>query len=159
MLPLLMPKLECKSLIRLLSLPYPRHLIHYQVNPDSIPQTSCVWPSPSCMLLLSRLRPSSFLTQTAAWASHSSPFLQLLLLLLKSTLFITVREDFSHLHIQSYRYPATDVSGSFVIHFIIYLIKAQNSNMVFIILPLPAYRATSPPMHAPRSGPNLHNFL
>lgn len=59
---------------------------------SSAPHTSSVWPSPSFALLLSYLRPSSFLTWTTAWAPHGSPFLQCHLL--TSILFTTSREDF-----------------------------------------------------------------
>lgn len=71
------------------------------------------------MLLLSHLRPSSFLTLTTGQAPDFSLFL------LSSQIHppYSFQRGFPHLHIESYLYPARVFIGSSVIHFTIYLKK------------------------------------
>lgn len=122
---------------------------------SSAPHTSPVWPSPSFALLLSYLRPSSFLTWTTARAPHGSPFLQCHLL--TSILFTTSREDF--LTCMPDRSTIQLVISSAHGLFLIYPIKAQHFSITFIVWPLPVPRATSPTIHASCSIPKLYNFL
>lgn len=145
-----MSRSECKRLIRFLSLLYPGHLTYYQVWPGSVPQMSHVWLSPSFMLLLSHLRPSSFLTWTAAWPAVSSSQTY--------PLYYCQRGLFS------FAYPVISLSSSWLLWAICYLLphlpdESTKRDMVFIILLLPGSRATSPTMHAPHRGSKLHDFL